>query len=171
MNLALLTGIFTGLNPPKKQQLVGRDVLIVGAGVNGIVLGAKLGQLGIGYTIVEKNKDVGWDLGWKILIRAAESTRRTMPTRSHLVNRYRWSRYFSLRDEIQDYLECCATEFGVRSHIRFQTTLTGAQWIESDHCWETELEGPDGKERFRSGYLVSAIGQFNQPRKPTISGL
>ena len=33
--------------PPEKAELAGRDVLIVGAGVNGIVLGAKLGQLGI----------------------------------------------------------------------------------------------------------------------------
>ena len=45
--------------PPKQSELAGRDVLIVGAGVNGIVLGAKLGQLGIRYTIIEKNKGVG----------------------------------------------------------------------------------------------------------------
>ena len=32
---------------PDQHQLAGRDVLIVGAGVNGIVLGAKLCQLGI----------------------------------------------------------------------------------------------------------------------------
>ncbi|SVB41685.1 uncharacterized protein METZ01_LOCUS194539, partial [marine metagenome] len=155
--------------PPEKAELAGRDVLIVGAGVNGIVLGAKLGQLGIGYTIVEKNKDVGGT--W--LENSYPGCGVDTPNHAYSLSfgqRYRWSRYFSLRDEIQDYLECCATEFGVRSHIRFQTALTGTHWIESDRCWESELEGPNGKERFRSGFLVSAIGQFNQPRKPTIPG-
>ncbi len=156
-------------NPPEQSALAGRDVLIVGAGVNGIVLGAKLGQLGIRYTIVEKNRGVGGT--W--LENSYPGCGVDTPNHAYSLSfgrRYRWSRYFSLRDEIQDYLEGCATEFGVRSHIRFQTTVRSARWIESDSCWETELEGPGGNECFRSGFLVSAIGQFNQPRKPTIPG-
>ena len=154
---------------PDQHQLAGRDVLIVGAGVNGIVLGAKLGQLGISYTIVEKNTDVGGT--W--LENSYPGCGVDTPNHAYSFSfgrRYRWSRYFSLRDEIQDYLERCALEFDVQSHIRFQTTLTSSRWVESDQCWESELEGPDGKEYLRSAFLVSAIGQFNQPRKPTIPG-
>ena len=155
--------------PTDQNELAGRDVLIVGAGVNGIVLGAKLGQLGIPYTIVEKNKNVGGT--W--LENSYPGCGVDTPNHAYSLSfgrRYRWSRYFSLRDEIQDYLERCTHEFGVQSHIRFQTTLTSSRWIESDQCWESELEGPDGKEFVRSGFLVSAIGQFNQPRNPTIPG-
>ena len=155
--------------PTNQNELAGRDVLIVGAGVNGIVLGAKLGQLGIPYTIVEKNKNVGGT--W--LENSYPGCGVDTPNHAYSLSfgrRYRWSRYFSLRDEIQDYLEQCTHEFGVQSHIRFQTTLTSSHWVECDQCWESELEGPDGKGQLRSGFLVSAIGQFNQPRNPTIPG-
>ena len=155
--------------PIGQNELAGRDVLIVGAGVNGIVLGAKLGQLGIPYTIVEKNKNVGGT--W--LENSYPGCGVDTPNHAYSLSfgrRYRWSRYFSMRDEIQDYLERCTHEFGVQSHIQFQTTLTSSRWIESDQCWESELERPDGKEQLRSGFLVSAIGQFNQPRNPTIPG-
>jgi 4-hydroxyacetophenone monooxygenase len=46
-------------NQPAAAQLEPRHVLIVGAGVCAIALGAALGRLGIPYTIVEKNDELG----------------------------------------------------------------------------------------------------------------
>src|ERR1700742_5239627 len=43
---------------PSDETLAGRHVLIVGAGVCAIALGAALGHLGIPYTIVEKNAEL-----------------------------------------------------------------------------------------------------------------
>ena len=45
--------------PPPADQLHERHVLIVGAGVCAIALGVALGRLGIPYTIVEKNAEMG----------------------------------------------------------------------------------------------------------------
>src|SRR6201746_1070459 len=45
--------------PPAGKQLQMQHVLIVGAGVCAIALGTALGRLGIPYTIVEKNAELG----------------------------------------------------------------------------------------------------------------
>src|SRR2546423_6227242 len=46
-------------NRPSGDALKAQQVLIVGAGVCAIALGAALGRLGIPYTIVEKNGELG----------------------------------------------------------------------------------------------------------------
>ena len=45
--------------PPSNDKLAQQHVLIVGAGVCAIALGVALGRLGIPYTIVEKNAELG----------------------------------------------------------------------------------------------------------------
>ena len=44
---------------PSEEKLAQQHVLIVGAGVCAIALGVALGRLGISYTIVEKNAELG----------------------------------------------------------------------------------------------------------------
>ncbi len=48
-----------GRKPPSDEKLAQQHVLIVGAGVCAIALGVALGRLGIPYTIVEKNDELG----------------------------------------------------------------------------------------------------------------
>ena len=48
--------------PPSDEKLAQQHVLIVGAGVCAIALGVALGRLGIPYTIVEKNDELGGNL-------------------------------------------------------------------------------------------------------------
>ena len=154
---------------PLETQLSDRHVLIVGAGVNGIVLGAKLTQLTIPYHIVETNSQVGGT--W--LENRYPGCGVDTPNHAYSLSfgrRYPWSRYFALRDEIQDYLERCADDFSVRPNIRFHTTMTGAIWDEQHAHWRVQLQTPTGTQMVSTPFLVSAIGQFNQPTGPTIEG-
>ncbi len=154
---------------PSESQLSDRQVLIIGAGVNGIVLGAKLGQLDIPYTIVEKNGEVGGT--W--LENRYPGCGVDTPNHAYSLSfgeRYPWSRYFALRGEIQDYLERCADDFGVRPHILFQTKMTGAVWDEKNARWRVQVRTATGTREILTSFLVSAIGQFNLPSTPTTAG-
>ena len=147
------------------------DVIIVGAGVSGIALGAQLGRLGVRYTIVEKNPEVGgtwWDNRYP---GCGVDTPNHAYSFSH-GTRPRWTRYFSLRDEIEGYLVRCATEFGVRENIHFDTSVTAATFDEVTCRWTVTVVGPDGSEaKLSARILVTAVGVLNHPKLPAIEGI
>lgn len=146
-----------------------RRVLIVGAGVSGIALGFRLGRLGIPYTIVEKSAEVGGTWHENRYPGAGVDT----PSHSYSYSfgsRYRWTRYFSPRHEIEDYLNRAADECGVRAQVRTSTRLTGARWDERRRLWVAEVVGPNEPETLEAEFLVSAIGQFHKPAIPAIPG-
>ncbi len=153
--------------PPAASE---RTALIVGAGASGILLGARLGQLGIPYLVVERNEAVGgtW---WENRYPGCAVDTPNHAYSYSFGSRYPWSRYFSPGTQIHDYLERCADEFGVREHIRFATTVTEARWDEAAARWIVELAGPEGPSRIEADFLLSAIGQFGLPQEPRIDGL
>lgn len=153
----------------KPVRIDSLPVLIVGAGVSGIALGARLGRLGLPYVIVERNADVGGVWHENRYPGAGVDT----PNHSYSYSfgsTYPWSRYFSTRDEIYDYLQRSADEFGVRPHIHFGTAVRSARWDEAAQHWSVEVTGPDGDTTMQARALVSAIGQFGVPVVPSIAG-
>ena len=97
-----------------------QHVLIVGAGVCAIALGVALGRLGIPYTIVEKNAELGGT--W--YVNRYPGCGVDTPNHSYSFSfgaRNNWTRYFAQREELLDYLKKVALEHDVRSHIRFNT--------------------------------------------------
>lgn len=146
-------------------------IVIIGAGVSGIALGAQLGRLGIGYRIYERNPEVGgtwWDNRYPGC---------GVDTPNHAYSfsfgpRHQWSRYFSLRQEIQDYLVASADRFEVRPHVTFGVEVTGAHWDATAQHWQIHLRDTEGTTRTtRARVLVSALGILNIPRWPAIDGL
>ncbi len=147
------------------------DVLIIGAGVSGIALGAQLGRLGIPYTIVDENTEVGgtW---WENRYPGCGVDTPNHAYSFSFGERNRWTRYFSLRDQIQDYLERCADAFGVRPHVQFETELTAAEWDADRQRWRSALRHADGStSSVETAVLVSALGLLNVPRVPEIPGI
>ena len=144
-------------------------VLIVGAGVCAIALGVGLGRLGIPYTIVEKNAELGGT--W--YINRYPGCGVDTPNHSYSFSfgaRNQWSRYFAQREELLDYLKKVALEHDVRSHIRFNTKLTSSQWDETERRWISTLQTGHGTETLQSAVLVSAIGQLNDPSRAHFKG-
>jgi len=144
-------------------------VLIVGAGVCAIALGVGLGRLGIPYTIVEKNAELGGT--W--YINRYPGCGVDTPNHSYSFSfgaRNQWSRYFAQREELLDYLKKVALEHDVRSHIRFNTKLTSSQWDETERRWISTLQTGHGTETLQSAVLVSAIGQLNDPSRAHFNG-
>jgi 4-hydroxyacetophenone monooxygenase len=154
---------------PPPEQLQKNHVLIVGAGVCSIALGVALGRLGIPYTIIEKNAELGGT--W--YINRYPGCGVDTPNHSYSFSfgaRNPWTRYFAQREELLDYLKKVALEHDVRSHILFDTKLTSSRWDETKRRWISTLKTGSGTENFESTVLVSAIGQLNDPSRAHFKG-
>jgi 4-hydroxyacetophenone monooxygenase len=154
---------------PSDEAIAKQHVLIVGAGVCAIALGVALGRLGIPYTIVEKNDELGGT--W--YINRYPGCGVDTPNHSYSYSfgpRNDWTRYFCLREELLDYLKKVAAEYGIRRHLRLNTRLTSSRWDQSRQRWISTLKTEAGDETFESTVLVSAIGQLNDPSRAHFKG-
>lgn len=147
---------------PPDDELAMQRVLIVGAGVCAIALGMALGRLGIPYTIVEKNAEIGGT--W--YVNRYPGCGVDTPNHSYSFSfgkRNPWTRYFAQRQELHDYLLKVVREHDIRKNVRLNTELTSSRWDEGRKRWLSTLHTQGGEETFESTVLVSAIGQLNDP--------
>jgi len=146
-------------------------VLIVGAGVSGLALAVKLEELGIDYTVVDKNSDIGGTWFENRYPGCRVDTPSHFYSYSFAPN-HGWPHYFSTRDAVHRYLSDVAESSGVQAKVRLATHLVGAEWRDETSCWEVTLVTASGavlREQF--AVVVSAIGQLNLPAIPSIPGM
>jgi 4-hydroxyacetophenone monooxygenase len=155
--------------PPDAGRLAKTAVLIVGAGLSGLALGYKLGRLGVPYTIVERNSEVGGTWYENRYPGCGVDTPNHFYSYSFAPN-HGWKHYFSPRDELQAYVERFATDSGVRGNIRFGCEVTGAAWDEKENHWNVALRTAQETSQVRTKVLVAATGHFERPSVPAIKG-
>mgnify|MGYP005815361891 CR=1 FL=1 len=150
----------------------GRDfrVLVIGAGMSGILAGHRLLQAGIPFVILEKNADVGGT--W--FENSYPGCRVDNPNHNYsysFAQRHDWPYHFSTQPVLQRYFSECADVFHVREHVRFDTEVLSAEWSEASATWTVRARGADGTtETFDANVVVSAVGQLNRPNLPAIEG-
>lgn len=146
-------------------------VVIIGAGMSGLLAAHRLQQAGVELTIVEKNPDVGGT--W--FENQYPGCRVDNPNHNYsyaFAQRHDWPLHFSTQDVLLDYFQRCADTFGLREHIRFETEVLSATWSEEDLRWTVRIRNPDGAEELiESNALISAVGQLNRPNMPDIPGV
>lgn len=146
------------------------DVVIVGTGVFGLCLASKLDRLGIDFTMLERNDEVGGTWRNNRYPGCGVDTPNHFYSYSFAPNPS-WRRYFSQRDELQDYLERFATDSGLRDRIQFGTTVTGARWDEHQHQWSITTTTASGQQQLEAQVFVVATGHFDEPAPVNIAGL
>ena len=162
------TPLGSDIPAPKKKPAA--PIVIIGAGVAGLALAKLLTDIGLDYVILEKNAGVGGTWWENIYPGAGVDT----PNHAYSFSfgkSYRWSRYFSPQDEIQDYLASKADEFNIRPHIRFNTEVKRVDWQAEAKNWRIEIDGPEGKNALDAPILVSAVGQISVAKLPAIDGI
>lgn len=89
-----------------------------------------------------------------------------------------WTRLYPGQEEMLAYLVRVAQKWDLYQHIRFSTEVTDARWDETTQNWYSTLKVTNQKEAerspeyvFKSDFLVSAVGQLNQPSYPRIKGI
>jgi len=153
-----------------RPQVLELDVVIAGAGVSGLCLAAKLDALGIPFTVLEKNPEVGGTWLENRYPGCGVDTPNHFYSYAFAPNPD-WSRYFSLRDEIQAYLEGFAAKRRLRKRIRFGTTLAAARWDGAVRRWALTARSADGSEQtLHAAVLVCATGHFSEPLEANFPG-
>lgn len=147
-------------------------VVIVGAGMSGILAAHRLSQAGVDVEILEKNADVGGT--W--LENTYPGCR--VDSANHVYSysfaqRHDWPLHFSTQDVLLDYFRSCADRFGVRDKVRFNTEVESMRWDGETREWEITtrhaLSGVAGT--VRANAVISAVGQLNRPKMPDIAGM
>src|SRR5262245_43282539 len=148
----------------------GFHVLVIGAGMSGILAAIRLEKAGIPYTVAEKNPAVGGTWyentypGCRVDVANHFYCYSFVPSHD-------WPEFFSQRGELFDYFERTARAHGVLPKIRFETEVVAARWEEDAARWNVTLRGKDGREETLSANaIVSAVGQLNRPKLPEIPG-
>jgi 4-hydroxyacetophenone monooxygenase len=146
-------------------------VLIIGAGMSGLLAAIRLQQSGIAFTVIEKNADVGGT--W--MVNSYPGCRVDNP--NHLYSysfepNHDWPYHFSTQPLLWKYFQGVADKYGLRPHIRFNTEVIDSGWDEARGVWKTRLRTADGREEFvESNAVITAVGQLSRPRLPDIKGI
>ncbi|MCY4427183.1 MAG: NAD(P)/FAD-dependent oxidoreductase [Halieaceae bacterium] len=153
-----------------KQQRQQFQVVVIGAGVGGILAGIRLHQAGIGFRIFEKNPDLGGTWYENTYPGARVDTPNYFYCYSFEPN-HDWSQYYSTQPELQAYLRRCADRYHVSPHLQLNTTVVAASYDESQQLWRVTTRQSDGTEEVvLANAVISAVGQLNQPRIPDFPG-
>lgn len=157
---------------PKVQAAARRmKVLIVGAGMSGLLTGIRLSQAGVPFEIVDKNADVGGTWFENTYPGCRVDNSNHMYSYSFEPN-HAWPQHFSPQPVLLEYFRGIAAKYDLKKHIRFETLVETLAWDEAKGVWRATLKGKDGKtEVVEATAVVTAVGQLNRPRFPNIEGL
>ncbi len=143
------------------------QMLIVGAGLGGLCMGALMHRAGRkDFVIIEKAGDLGGT--WRDNVYPGCAC--DIP--SHLYSlsfaqKPDWSRLYPSQPEILAYINEVAQEYELRPHIRFGTTLAKAEWDEANAFWRVDTS----TGQITARHLVSAIGALHAPSIPKLPGI
>ena len=141
-------------------------VVIIGAGMSGILTAIKLAESGYDdFVIYEKADRLGGTWRENTYAGVACDVPSHFYSYSFALNPD-WSRRFSPGAEIQAYFENVAEDFGVSPRIRFGCEVVRCQF--EDGHWQIEIS--DGS-RDRARFVVAATGVLHKPRIPHFEGI
>lgn len=155
----------------RRQAFEDRDpeVLIVGAGHAGLILAARLGQMGVDALVVDKTARVGdvWRERYHSLTLHNESTANHMP---YMRFPDTWPVWLS-KDRLAGWLESYAE--ALELNVWTSTELVNASYDEKQKTWTATLRRPGQADRIiRCPHLVMAIGVSGSiPHIPDVPGL
>ncbi|KAL5351405.1 hypothetical protein ACLOAV_003264 [Pseudogymnoascus australis] len=156
------------------------DVVVVGAGIAGIVAGILLPAKvpGIRLRILERESNLGgvW------LTNTYPGVRCDIPAdvyQSTFAPSSDWSSNYPPGAEIRAYWEGLAVRYGVTQLISFNTKVRSAQWLRDRCKWKVHVvttttnkgQCKDEESVVYANVLITATGTFSEPRWPDIPGM
>ncbi|MDG1943286.1 MAG: NAD(P)/FAD-dependent oxidoreductase [Halioglobus sp.] len=146
-------------------------VLVIGAGMSGILAAVRLQEAGIPFLVVDKNPEIGGT--WY------ENTYPgcQVDSANHLYNyifspQHQWSGHYSGQAELFEYFKGVVNEYKLRKHMRLGIEVEQAVYNEDGKSWTVNFQDSEGvksNESFDS--VISACGQLNSPAMPDIPGV
>ena len=156
-------------NDQTQHQL---DAVIIGAGFSGLYQMLCLrDRLGLSVLGLDMADGVGGTWYWNRYPGArcdSESHSYSYYFSDELLKNWTWSERYPGQAEILEYLNFVADHFDLKRSFRFKTKLLSAHYDEQANLWE--LCTDDG-ERYRTRFLISAVGNLSSANIPAIPGL
>jgi cation diffusion facilitator CzcD-associated flavoprotein CzcO len=144
------------------------DVVVVGSGFAGIGMAIKLKAAGRhDFVILEKAHDIGGTWRDNDYPGCACDVPSMLYSYSFEQNPH-WSRVFSPRDDIWEYLERCVDKYALRPHLRFAAEATGGTYDETTGRWEVEV---NGAHLIDARIVVTGVGALHIPKIPDLPGI
>ena len=146
-------------------------VVVIGAGLSGILAGIRLAQAGLPFVIVEKDEGPGgtwWENrypGARVDVGSHHYCYAFEPS-------HHWSEYYCQQPELRDYFARVLDTYELRPQCRFGTEVTALTWREQASTWQVGIRNPDGTtEVLEARFVISGVGSLNIPRLPDIPGM
>jgi cation diffusion facilitator CzcD-associated flavoprotein CzcO len=151
---------------PRTDQV---DVAIIGAGMSGVVVGAKLRDAGLRrIMLIDKAGGIGGTWYWNRYpgVMCDVESYIYMPMLEEMD--YVPSTRYAFGDEIRRHLDAVATKYGLVDDALFHTGVDTSEWDESSSCWVLRTDHGD---EIRARYLIMAVGILNLMKLPVIPGM
>lgn len=164
--------------PPERKSLPGRKspprdfkVLVIGAGMVGLLASHKLSEAGYDHVVIEKNPEVGGTWYENRYPGVGVDTPSHFYSFSFEISPD-WDYYHPHGRDMQQYLVGVADKYDLRRNIRFNTRVTALRYDEQAAMWDVSVTGPDGaSETIRVKAVINAHGPVNRWSWPEIEGL
>jgi 4-hydroxyacetophenone monooxygenase len=150
----------------------GFHVLIIGAGVTGVLAARSLDQLGLtDFTIVDRNPEPGGT--W--YVNQYPGCRVDTPS---MLYSYSfdpdpdWPEHFSHQPELLRYVKKTADEADLGDRLRCSTEVEAMTWDEEAAVWQVDLRHVDtgATERLEANAVIAALGILRVAKYPNIEG-
>lgn len=143
------------------------QVVIIGAGHNGMMLATRLQVMGIRVLLIEKNDRVGdnWRKRYASLALHTPLQSDSLP---YIPFPATWTQ-FTPKDKFGDFLESYATLMDLR--VWTGSTASNYSFDEATQRWTLDVTRPDGSVRtLNPQHLVIAPGLLSEPMRPQMPG-
>ncbi|KAL8638433.1 MAG: hypothetical protein Q9228_004413 [Teloschistes exilis] len=148
-------------------------IIHVGAGAAGLITAYKARRMLKNYelTCYDKNPEIGGT--W--FENTYPGVGCDVPSHSYTFTfeaNAEWDGYYANGDQIQKYFLDFCEKYDLRKHIRLETTVIGATWLDDQGQWELELRSQDGTMfSDRCHVLISGSGPLNRSTWPNIDAI
>ena len=145
------------------------DVAIIGAGMSGVTVGAKLREQGLRkIVLVDKAGGIGGTWYWNRYpgVMCDVESYIYMPMLEEM--NYVPSTRYAFGDEIRRHLDAVATKYGLVEDALFHTGVDTSEWDETSSRW---ILRTDRGDEVRAKYLIMAPGILNLMKLPAIPGM
>ncbi|KAH7112141.1 flavin-binding monooxygenase-like protein [Dendryphion nanum] len=174
----------TGTQPWPQVPVGNKDhtsaaVVIIGAGISGMCMAIDLIRRNKchNFIIVEKSSGIGGTWNDNKYPGCCCDVWSTLYSYSFHQNPS-WTRLYPSQEEILSYLHTVAHKYQLYKYIRFNTSVSAATWDSSASKWRVDVKVTGAKDAeftpaytIETDFLISAVGQLNQPYYPDIEGL
>ena len=155
------------LNPPADF-----NVVIIGAGVSGVLAGIRLEQLGLSsFTILEKNPEPGgtW---WQNSYPGCRVDTPSLLYSYSFAPDLGWPEHFSHQPDLLHYVKEIVATHNFGDRLQCNTAVEAMTWNDERATWDLVVRRGDGStDRLNANFVIGATGLLRIPKMPDIDGI